>query len=119
MDPTVDFDVVSATDTPGRTGEVAEAVDGYNDGFIEGRDIKRRRQVGEMMFDRMECAAKGITWENLSDEVRYVVAVATIFNALKHEVGVWRARQNVCDLSQAVGAVVLIYGYVVDIAKPK
>src|SRR2546426_7062927 len=53
MDPPLDADLPPATHSPGGAGKVAEAVDRNDDRLVEGRHVKRRGQMREMMLDGM------------------------------------------------------------------
>ena len=54
----VDFDVASAAHAPSCASEIAKAIDGDHHGFIERRDVERRGEMGEMMLDMVQLAAK-------------------------------------------------------------
>ena len=58
IDAAIDADVFALASSPGGAGEIAKAVDGEDDGRIERRDVKRRREMCEVMLDLMHFAAK-------------------------------------------------------------
>ena len=58
IDAAIDADVAALPDAPGGAGEIAEAVDRDDDRLLEGRDVKGRGEMGEVMLDFMKLAAE-------------------------------------------------------------
>src|SRR5262249_33233596 len=63
MDPALDPGVAATPDAPGGAGEVAKPVDRDDRGFLERRQMKGRRQMGQMMLDLVKPGAKSFAAE--------------------------------------------------------
>ena len=68
--PSIDGDVCALADPPGRAGEIAEAVDRDDDGFLERRNVKGRGKMREMMLDPVHLATEALAGKARCQQIR-------------------------------------------------
>ena len=87
IDAAVDGDLRPAADAPGGAGEIAEAIDRNDDRLIEGRDVKGRGQMRQMMFDPMHLRHENAGRESFASSKSGMLlrARAIFLSRLKHQ----------------------------------
>ena len=101
---------------PRRAGEIAEAVDGNDRRFAEGRWIKRRRQVSQVMLDVIDRAGERAARQRaqLLDQALDLRPVA---QPLQQQMRVRPAGRHVGELAEKIGAATAVDGDVRDVGQ--
>ncbi len=116
IDAAIDPDGGALPDTPGGAGEIAKTVDRDDDRLLEGRDVEGGGEVGEMVLDLVKFRANGLARERHDEQGEKRIAGEPVAHALAHERDAGRRADDVGELAQGVGAVVLVDGDMVDVA---
>ena len=119
MHPALDADLRPATDSPGGAGKVAETIDRNDDRLVEGRHVKRRGQMREMMLDGVEFAAKPLARKGSVEKFGNSRAAAAIAQPIEDQPGTRRMGCEIGEPAQPVGAPILIDCDMRDIVQPQ
>src|SRR5207249_973425 len=102
---------------PGGAGKIAKAVERHDGGFLERRNVKRGRQMGEMMLDIVEHAAKALTGKCFGQQLRDRLPLAAVPQPIYRNSVARKMGYRIADHAKEIGATVLVDGDMIQIGQ--